>query len=330
MRLFREAGELAAAERVIQEAARDPRNERTAVMVILVPIYSELGRVDEAAQLLEEHWEQLNERGEGGLEPAIKLARSHFELTWKGPPVENLQAVLDSAARLAPDDDRVWLGRANLAIRTKAYDEAARWLDACHKRRPDDVPVWCARLRWGIATNRVDVVRAAAAHLPAAAVSAAQLLRLNAWLAAQRRDAHQERVELERLLVADPADVTATDRLAELAERAGQPDEAARLSVKRAELDALRARYETLHARAQPIRNAVELARLAEQLGRVFEARAFLTVAVRHEPQRGDLRRELERLNRNQSAVAHDGQTLSGLLAPQLDDEARTEVKPQR
>ena len=32
--------------------------------------------------------------------------------------VENLRAYLDQASRLAPNDDRVWLGRASLALRT--------------------------------------------------------------------------------------------------------------------------------------------------------------------------------------------------------------------
>ena len=57
--------------------------------------------------------------------------------------------ISNQAASLAPDDDRVWLGRANLAIRTGAYDEAKRWLDACLKRRPEDVPVWRAPAELG-------------------------------------------------------------------------------------------------------------------------------------------------------------------------------------
>ena len=95
----------------------------------------------------------MNALGEGALEPAIKLVRQHIELTEKPIPVGNIRAFLDQAARLAPDDDRVWLGRANLAIRTGAFDEAQRWLDACLRLRPEDFPVWRARLSWGIATN---------------------------------------------------------------------------------------------------------------------------------------------------------------------------------
>ena len=39
MRLFHESGQLAAAEQLINDAARDPRNDRTALLVLLVPIY---------------------------------------------------------------------------------------------------------------------------------------------------------------------------------------------------------------------------------------------------------------------------------------------------
>ena len=128
---------------------------------------------------------------------------------------------------MAPDDDRVWLGKANLAIRAGSYDEAARWLDACLRRRPEDVPVWRARLDWAVATNRVAEAREAAEHLPAEESTPAQVHRLAAWFAARRGDVESERRALERLIAADPADFAALDRLAELADRDGQPDRAA-------------------------------------------------------------------------------------------------------
>ena len=40
-----------------------------------------------------------------------------MELRWNVPPVESVREYLDQVGRLAPDDDRIWLGRANLAIR---------------------------------------------------------------------------------------------------------------------------------------------------------------------------------------------------------------------
>ena len=90
-------------------------------------------------------------------------------------------------------DDRVWLGRANLAMRTGDFDEAGQWLDACLKRRPEDRAVWRSRLRWAMATDRVDVVQDALARLPAAESSAAEPDRLAAWLATRRGDGEAER-----------------------------------------------------------------------------------------------------------------------------------------
>jgi hypothetical protein len=211
-------------------------------------------------------------------------------------------------------------------MRTGAYDEAGRWLDACQRGRPDDVPVWRAWLNWGIATDRIDVVQRALKHLPAAEATLAQVDRLKAWLAANRRDVATERRELERLLAVDPADRTALDRLAQLAEIDGQPAQAFELRRRKAEIDRLRSRYEKLHERNQPIRDAVEMAHLAEQLGRWFEARVFLTLAISADPDREDLRHDLARLGPSPARVAHHGRTLAELLADERDDERKIVV----
>jgi enediyne biosynthesis protein E4 len=303
VRLLQESGQLAAAEQLINDAARDPRNDRTASLVLLVPMFSDLGRIDEAVQLIEDRWEYLNQKGEGALEPAIKLVRQHIELTLKSTPVETVRSFLGRAAKLAPDDDRVWLGRANLAIQTGAHDEADRWLDMCLARRPEDPAVWSARLRWGIATKRVDVAKQAMLHLPTMVANPAQDHRLNAWLAAQRGDLATERRELEHLVALGPVAVAALDRLAELAEKDAQSARAAELIRKKADIERLLARYLKLHNRQQPIRDAVELARLAEQLGRRFEARVFLTIAISEEPARADLRDDHGRLNTTRATV---------------------------
>jgi tetratricopeptide (TPR) repeat protein len=280
MRLLHDSGQLAAAERLVIDAANDPRNDKTSVMALLVPTYREQGRLDESERLIEARWNHLNGRGEGMLEPAVKLVRLHVEISEKPISVENTRAILEQAAKLAPDDDRVWLGRANLAIRTEDYNEAKRWLDACQRQRPDDVPIWRARLDWGIATNRADAVQEALTHLPVTELNPAQRHRWNAWLAVHRKDAVAERQELESLVAVDPSAAPALDRLAALATKDGQPGRAAELQGKRAEVDRLRTRYLKLHERTQPIRDAAELARLAEQLGRRFEARGFLTIAI--------------------------------------------------
>jgi tetratricopeptide (TPR) repeat protein len=286
VRLFHESGQYAVAEQLINDAVRDPRNDRTALLALLLPALSELGRIDEAEQLIKDRWERLNALGEGALEPAIKLVRQHVELGMKVAPIETIRAILARASKLAPDDDRVWLGQANLAIRTGAHDDAQRWLDACQRRRPDDVAVWRARLTWAVATKQIDVVKQALPHIPATEANPTQLHRVNAWLAAQRGDIAAERRELELLVAADPAAVTALDRLAELAEKDRQPARAAELLRERANIEQALARYLKLHDRKQPIRDAVELARLAERLGRRFEARVFLAIANSEEPAR--------------------------------------------
>ncbi len=49
MGLYQQSGQLAAEEQLVSDAALDPRTDRTALLVSLVPILSELGRTDEAA-----------------------------------------------------------------------------------------------------------------------------------------------------------------------------------------------------------------------------------------------------------------------------------------
>jgi enediyne biosynthesis protein E4 len=298
MRLLDQSGQLAAAERLIQDAALDRRNDRTALLVLLVPSFNQQGRIDEAVRLIETRWEDLNKKGEGAMEPAIVLLRQHIELTSKATPVDALRAFIDTAARLAPQDDRVWLARANLAIRTGALEEAGRWLDSCLRLRPDDVQVWRTRLTWGMATDRIDIVQQAVKHLPSSELGPAQSHRLNAWLASRRGDVETERQEQQRLIEANPTDLAALDRLVQLAEKEGQHTKAAELGRKKAETDRLQARYDKLYERNQPIRDAVEMARLAEHLGRWFEARVFLVLAISEDPDREDLTRDFERLSR--------------------------------
>ena len=83
MHVLLEAGQLAAAERLVNDDAQDPRNDRTALLVLLVPVFSKQGRITEAERLIEDRWENLNASGEGALEEAIKLVLQHVDLTLK-------------------------------------------------------------------------------------------------------------------------------------------------------------------------------------------------------------------------------------------------------
>jgi thioredoxin-like negative regulator of GroEL len=314
MRLRHDQGQFAAAEQLIEDAAHDPRNDAAHVHVLLVPIFSQLGRLDEAQRLLQAWWNRLNERGEGATERAIDQLRMHLELAFRPNPIENVRAYLDQAGRMAPDDDRVWLGRANLAMRTGEYREARRWLDLCMKNRPRDLAVWSARLSLGIATNDVELAHEALARLPADAYRPGEIHRLAAWLCARLGDNNCERRELVRVVAEDPGDPKALERLAHLMELGGQPKRAQDYRRERAEIERLLARYVKLFERNQPIRDAVEMAGLAARLGRSFEARAFLTLAISEEPERDDLRRDLRRLDRTSGRVVKQGQTLAELV----------------
>ncbi len=216
------------------------------------------------------------------------------------------------------EDDRVSLGRANLAIRDGWFDLAAQLLGTCLRRRPDDVAVWRARLNWALATNQLAAVLEASDHLPADRAAPAEIAKLAAWIARQHGDVDAERRALERLIGANPADLSALTRLAELAEKAGQPERGAELGRQKNEIERLEARYQKLHDRNQPIRDAEEIARLATKLGLGFEVRAFLTIAVAANPRRNDLRAELRRLRRPPGTGTPAGRTLGQAIASEL------------
>ena len=80
-------------------------------------------------------------------------------------------------------------------------------------------------------------------------------------------------------------------------------------AARKAEIDRFELATSRLYERKQPIRDAVEMAQLAMRLGRQFEARGFLTVAISDDPNRQDLRRDLERLSQSREAVAERRQT---------------------
>ena len=318
--LLVDRGHFADAEQLILEMLKIPQVDG----IVLGPVYHQQGRIDEAGRLIEARWRRLDEMGDGGSEEAINLVRLYIEIRRTIRPVDAVRAVLDQASMLAPDDDRVWLGRANLAIRTGSYDDAKRLLDACLRRRPDDTAVWRARLSWAMATSRVTEAREALKHLPATEATPAEVHKLSAWFALKRGDIEAERKALERMIAADPADFLAVDRLVDLAVKEGQEERADLLRNKKAAVKKLLARYEKLYQRNQPSRDAAELARIAEQLGRSFEAEVFLTVAVAVDTDRGDLRSDLSRLKLDAETSERQHGNLDAVLAPELEAKTST------
>ena len=257
MELEVDGGRFAAAEQLVKRAMEDPRNDASALPLFLGPIYWLQGRVDEARQSIEARWHCLNDRGEGASEKAVELVRLHIELEHNPLPIETVRQGLDDAGRLAPDDDRVWLGKANLAIRAGMYDEAERWLVRCMKRRPNDLAVWRARLNWALATNRVTEVREALKHLPVAESSPAEVPRLAAWLARRRGDRRRRSAApwngWSRPI--QPIPPPSIDSPSWRTHRASPPMPAL-LRQQKTEVERLLARYLALHKRYQPVRDA--------------------------------------------------------------------------
>jgi tetratricopeptide (TPR) repeat protein len=246
--------------------------------------------------LIEERWQGLLETGEEATELAINLGRLSLEIHWNRPPIDVVRSDLERAAALDPNDDRVWLGQANLAVRSGSLDVAERLLDACLKRRPQDNAVWRARLQWGMAANRPDAVRAAKEHLPASELTAPESNRVEAWLAASQGDRTREREALERVVMTNRADLATCKRLAELARQDGQPERANELERRPADIAGMNERLHKLYERNQPLRDALETGQLAEQLGHSFVAKVFLTVAAAKSLHAGEARQLLTEL----------------------------------
>jgi enediyne biosynthesis protein E4 len=293
MDMLIEEGRLADAEHLIEHSTDVRESDGSAIRMLLIPIFIQEGRQDEATRLIESRWRTLDMKGEGASEQAINLARLHMELRWNTPPVDSVRAYLDQVGGLAPDDDRIWLGRANLAIRIGSHEEASRWIAACLRRHPYDRAVWRARLDWGLRTNQFAVVRDAMKHLPAEPAAPAEVHRLSAWLASTCGDIARERRDLTSLILEAPEDFQALERLEKLGHPGAAKAVAAEHRRRRAEIERAQARYRQLYRRNQPARDAEEMALLAERLGHRFEAIVFLTAALAEESDRADLREAL-------------------------------------
>ena len=101
------------------------------------------------------------------------------------------------------------------------------------------------------------------------------MLQLRAWLAARGGDPEVERRQLQSLVSRAPGQISAWDRLAELALLRGRPAEAEEFRKQKAEFNRRREEYKRLIARDDRSSHCRRLATLAEELGRRIEARGW-------------------------------------------------------
>src|SRR5579883_2158370 len=308
VRLLMKRDRFAAAEELLPVALRASGQHAIEARETLVHLLKLEGRFEELRTVVQDGWESYPDR--------FGLLRELATLDSIVPvPIETIWPALEKAAQNAPDDDRVWLGRANLAIRTGEFAKAQRWLDDCRRRRPRDAPVWKSRLNLARATGDMAGAREALGHLLPEGVPPEDVLAVRAWFAARSGDPERERQALEALLERAPGQVEAVVRLAELELRAGRPESATRLRARKVELDRAKIHYEMLVTQpsAEAVGHCVEMARLAEVLGRSFEARSLWSVALERSPGNREARAALKRLER--ARPARTGLTVAGLLA---------------
>ena len=242
---------------------------------------------------------------------------SNLELDWL--PYDGLQAALEKAGQLAPEDDRVWLGKGRLAIKSGRWDDAREWLRRCREVRADR-PVWRAWLELARASGRPDDAILAARQLGPMQLDAAERLALEAWLHGRRGDTRAESVALEKWIQFDPTATEALERLAELAQRAGETARFADLRRRKAEVERALAGYRLLLWREAPLRGAPErydLAVAAEAAGHRHEARALYVWML--EADRGDrrAREAMARLDQADAARQFAGPACSDPLPDQ-------------
>jgi tetratricopeptide (TPR) repeat protein len=223
---------------------------------------------------------------------------SNFDL--ERLPYDGLRATLEKAGQLAPEDDRVWLGKARLALEDGRWDEAEQWLLRCRGAGADPT-VWSTWLDWARGAGRPDEVLTAVRHLGAEQLDPGESQALRAWLGRWRGDTAAEVKALEEWLRLEPAATPALERLAELAHRAGQADRVAGLRRRKAEVERAMEAYRVRLWRDPPPGTAAErseLARLAEAAGRRHEARALWAWALKADPSDRTAREALARLDR--------------------------------
>ena len=128
-------GQLAEAESSFLRTLRETGNQAVEVRRHLIALFWMEGRNDEVEALVEASWRQMSQPDWPRPDDATETIRNYIETKTGAVAVEEMTAVLTHAGKQAPDDDRVWLGRANLAVRNGHWDEAASWLEACLRRR---------------------------------------------------------------------------------------------------------------------------------------------------------------------------------------------------
>ena len=272
-------GKLHPAERRLVQALARGGPGLDQVRELLSHIYQIQGRFDD--------YKLLRQASLADAQDPVRVLRQLSGLDFDRLPYDGLQATLEKAGELAPQDDRVWLGKGRMAIEAGRWEEARKWLGRCRAADLADGPVWRAWLKLGRGSGRPDEAVDAARQLGPEGLDESERLALRAWLQERQGDAQAETGTLEHWLRIEPAATAALERLAELAQRAGQLARGMELRRRKAEVERSLAGYRDRLRSDRPLQTAserYELARLAAAAGRHREARALLNWALLVDP----------------------------------------------
>jgi tetratricopeptide (TPR) repeat protein len=225
--------------------------------------------------------------------------RTFWLLDTEPVPVELVRSVLKKASHDSPQDDRVWLAQANLALRMGELDLAGESLGRCEQTRTDDPVVILSRLDWAVAAERPELVCSTLGMLSPSDLAPAEIHWLDAWLARHRGDRARERAALDALLELEPACTEALERRADLEFEEGRPDQMESFRQRKDEVDRIKERYRRLVADGDPAEHCGEAARLAQALGRPYEARGWARWRIRQAPTDTEAQAILDSLTRS-------------------------------
>lgn len=221
-------------------------------------------------------------RTEGVLSDPMDLVREHFRLVNEPYDSATFSAWIEKAAKAAPEDPRVRLAKANLAIGESRLAEAKAWLDSYSKAGAPDSPVRRAQLAWAMASGDFELALDQFLTLaPDAWVwTTDDLAAVETWFARQADDETAEEEALARLGGTCVGPIGTLDRRVELALKRSDRPRATALRAKKRELDLAYAEYPRLCLSPSAKQYVGRLVELAHTLGRSYEEACLRAIAA--------------------------------------------------
>lgn len=237
----------------------------------------------------------------------INAVRNLWYLERGGVPLERLAAELDRAGSKSPDDDRVRLGKARAALLAGKTRESKLWINSCLNKSRDDQPVARALLDWAriAGDGRAAIDAISRLRDRSGALDKPLIRSTRAWLRQLTGEVDAERSALRSLLVIEPNNAPALDRLAALDAKSA-PADAKKLRERKAEVDRALDSYAqkiTIAANYNSITSYIDMARTAESAGLMIDALGWASVALNADRDHAEAKRIAERTS---AAIALD------------------------